>query len=260
MEKKPDTPPKLHIIAPTITALITMMIALIGFGTALLQAGRTALAGQAAQPTQPPTQLTSAATGAQPAITPAQTSAILAVAGNNSASISITNKLLLAVNIYVGNTLQGVVNASSTKAFIFEKYPVSVGWNVIKQTTVKGIPLGNDMAGTFDGVNVGDEISIDNIVADQPYFYPILDNNTNTDCLVTINKGWQGEFVTGATVPAHTANIGFGYYELYTNSNVYLDCGGQIYWWGQQPDVTTGTSFFDQVTTDTGYIDFTLNP
>jgi hypothetical protein len=261
MENKSGTPPKLvHLIVPSITAFITLLVALVGLGTAIIQAVRTAQAGQTAQTALSSSQASGATITPQTALNPIETSALSAVASNTSASISISNKLMLPVNIYVGNSLQGVVKSNSVQAFIFDKYPVSVTWNVVKQTTVKGVPLGHDMGGTFDDVNLGDDISIDNVIADQSYFYPVIDNHTDTDCLVTINKGWQSEFITGASAPAHSDNIGFGYYELYTNSNVTLDCGGKLYWWGQQPDETNGTSFFDQVTTDTGYIDFTLNP
>jgi hypothetical protein len=116
------------------------------------------------------------------------------------------------------------------------------------------------MGGTFYAVNFVDQIIIDNVVEDQPYFAPFITNPTGTDCDVTINKGWKSEFVTHAVVSAKTDNVSFGYYELYTNANVTLDCGGQIYWWGLQPDETNGTSFFGDVEKGTGIIDFTLKP
>lgn len=279
MENKPESGPKLlHVI---ITAGTTLLVALIGLGTAIYQttapirlteaAGTAQAAAQtAAAPTliaqftqtalAPAMTLTLAPQPSPQATLPAKTDLPAATQIPLAPSISISNKLYLSVKITIDGIDKGTVNADGAKTFLLDSYPVSVTWSVVKETTTEGAPLGHDMGRTINAVNPGDQIIIDNVVDNQPYFAPFITNPTDTGCEVTINKGWKSEYVTNAVVSAKTDNVSLGYYQLYPNSNVTLDCGGQIYWWGQQPNDTTGPSFFGDVEKETGIIDFTLKP
>lgn len=297
MAEKPESNPKLlHVIIPAAT---TLLVALIGLGTAIYQTDKPIQLTAAAQTEQALTATFSAPTAqAETAMAPsivAQTvqaafaatqAAQTALAPNVppptstpqpttevktqipppatstafNPTISITNKLLLPVKIFIDDVYQSDLGNGDSSTFTLASYPVVVKWSVIKQTTSKGMPLGHDMSGSFDDIKVGDEITIDNVVENQPYFYPLISNTSGVDCTVTINKGWKSEYDTGAIASAFQNNVGFGYYELYNNSNVTLDCAGQIYWWGLLPDETKGTSFYDQVEKDTGAIYFTLQP
>jgi hypothetical protein len=276
MENKPESSPKLlHVL---ITAGTTLLVALIGLGTAIYQtnapirqteaanAALTALAPtliaqftQTAQASAPPAQATPSLQASQ-ATLPAKTDLPAVTSAPSTPSISISNKLYLAVKIAIDGVDKGSIDADGAKTYLLDSFPVNVTWSVEKETTAQGSPLGHDMSGTFKDAAVGDQLTIDNVVDNQPYFAPFVTNPGAVDCEVTINKGWKSEFVTHAVVSAKTDNVGFGYYQLYTNSNVTLDCGGEIYWWGLQPNDSSGTSFFNDVEKDTGIIDFTLKP
>jgi hypothetical protein len=287
MEKKPDSNPRLlHIIIPAAT---TLLVALIGLGTAMYQTEKPIQLTEAAQTAQAFTQIAAGPTlnaqasqsalaptfvaqtvaaavtatvAALPSPVPSQTPTPIPISTATLATntISVSNKLNLPIKLSVNNNYVSDLDAGGYQTLTLDHFPATLTWEIVKQTTVKGMPLGHDMGGTFHGIREGDEIVIDNEVDNQLYFYPIINNTTGTDCDVTINKGWKSEYVTGAVVGANQSNIGFGYYELYTNSNVTLDCGGKIFWWGEQPDETNATSFFDQVEKDTGIIYFTLKP
>jgi len=291
MQTKPESPKLLHIIIPAAT---TLLVALIGLGTAIYQTEKPIQLTEVAQTAQANTQTAAAPTlNAQatqsafaptylaqtiqaaftstlaaetvnaPTSTPARsqptsTQAPSVTASEASPSFNIDNKLYLPVKIFIDNVYQNDLDSGGYRTYTLNRTPASVTWSVVKQTTVKGSPLGHDMSGTFDNVTGGDELTIDNLIDNQPYFYPIINNTTKKDCDVTINKGWNSEYVTGAVASASSDNVGFGYYKLFTNSNVTLNCAGKSYWWGIQPDDTSGTSFFDEVEKDTGVIYFTL--
>lgn len=294
-EKPPETGNRLiHIIIPAATALL---VAIIGLGTAIYQtekpiqltavaqtaqsitltAGAPALLTKTSPAEVAPTLVaetvqavliaTEAAQTiqAQPSNTqPSQTTATpLPTAANTQVapSITIINKLRLPIHIAIDKIDKGAIGEGSDKTYLLDSFPVMVDWNVIKETTVKGRPLGDDMSGTFTGINSGNTLTIDNVIGDQAFFYPIISNTTGTDCDVVINKGWKSENVTKAVIPANTNNVGMGYYKLFTNSNVTLTCGADTWWWGLQTDNNpSDTSFFGDVEKETGVISFTLKP
>jgi hypothetical protein len=130
---------------------------------------------------------------------------------------------------------------------------------VVKETTSSGRPIGDNMGGKMADIHSGESITIDHTVGDQRYFYLYISNHTSEDCEVTVNKGWQSENATDAVVPANTDEIGLGYYKLFENSNVTLDCGGKERWWGLQPDESGEGSFYDRVRSPDGVIVFILN-
>jgi hypothetical protein len=196
-------------ITPIIPAATTLVVALIGLGSAIYQ-------------TEKPIQLTEVA---QTAAAITQTAAAPTLfAQSTQSSFAPT---------YLAQTIQA--GFQSTLAALTAQAPT--------QTASPVQPTGTQApAATASAASPTVSIS----------------NTTNKDCDMTINKGWDSEFVTGAVVGANQDTVGFGYYKLFTNSNVTLDCKGKIYWWGTQPDEKNPTSFFDQVEKDTGIIYFTL--
>jgi hypothetical protein len=278
VNKPPETGPKLiHIIIPAAT---TLLVALIGLGTAIYQTDKPIQLTQVAETAQAST-LTAAPSVTQTAqsvftpsltvqtIQPSAQSAPTALATKTPippvvatvpSSITVQNELNLPVTISIDKVAKGEIEASSSKIYLLDSFPVTVQWTVVKETTSSGRPLGSDMGGKFSKVNLGDEIVIDHVVENQAYFYPYVTNPTSTDCDVVINKGWKSEVDPNAVVPANTDNVGLGYYELYDNSNVTLTCGTDVYWWGLQADQSGGTSFYNDVDQNSGVIDFTLNP
>jgi hypothetical protein len=293
MAEKPESTVKIwHILVPAAT---TVVVALIGLFSAVYQtekpiqltaaaqfstltAAFTVQSTQAAQATPQP-GITAQATQAtsQPGLTAQSTQSTQEIpkpgittqatrlaktdipkpsATQPASRIQVRNLLVLPVKISIDSMDKGILEDGGTKTYILDHFPVSLKWSLVKQTTLKGTPLGHDMGGSFTNIAASDEIIIDAIVEDQPYFYPMITNLTRTDCDVTINQGWKSEYITNAVAGAQTDQIGFGYFELYTN--VVLDCAGQVYWWGTRPDETKPTSFFDDVEKDSGVIEFTL--
>ena len=226
MAEKPEAGVKIwHILIPAAT---TVMVALIGLFTAVYQvekpiqatalaAASTLTAAVTIQPTRDTRSTPRPAATVQPTL-PAN-------------SILIRNNLVLPVTISIDMVDKGELEDGGEKIYLLDHFPVKVQWNLVKQTTDNGAPLGHDMGGTFAGIAAGDDLTVEANVDGQPYFYPYITNHTQTDCEVTINKGWNSEFVTHAVSAAQSKNIGFGYYELFSNSNVVLDCAGDTYWW-----------------------------
>jgi len=178
-----------------------------------------------------------------------------------SPHFTIANKLALAIEISVDGISMGSIESYSTKTFVVNQYPVRVTWEVIKQAAGEG-RIGHDMSGAFDSVTDGESLTIDNFVVDQLYFYPIITNNTDKTCSVIINEGNATEYDTGASVGAYHSGVGFGYYKLFTNSNVTLNCDGEFFWWGNRPGETETNSapLADFVQQETGVIELTHSP
>jgi hypothetical protein len=176
------------------------------------------------------------------------------------AAFLVKNKLILPIRIFINDRYSGEVEAQAEQVFHLDRDPVQVRWEIVKETTAEGKPLGHDMGATFSSIARGAVVTVNNIVGDQAYFYPFISNHTDKDCEVTINLGWQSENVTKAVVPAGKDDVGLGYFRLYTNSNVTLNCDGSIRWWGLRPGEQSDTSFFDKVDPETGTIYFTLEP
>jgi hypothetical protein len=176
-------------------------------------------------------------------------------------SFVITNKLISPVEISEDGIYKGTIEKSSTTTFLLDNYPVNIQWVVVKKRTTIGVRLGDDMSGEYDGVTTGDSLTIENKVAnEQFYFYPIINNNTDKTCHVIINEGWESENDTKSFIAPYASDIGFGYYKLYSNSNVTLDCDGAIYLWGDSPERATGTALFDLAEQETGVVEVTLLP
>ncbi len=152
-----------------------------------------------------------------------------------SARIGLISKLVLPIRISVNGLYRGEVPDRSPLQLPLDSEPAHVAWEIVKETTTEGQPLGDDMGTIVSGIRRGAVITVNNVVGEQTYFYPRISNHTNRDCAVTINQGWKEENVTNVVLPAGQDDIGLGYFRLFTNSNVTLSCGDERYWWGLSP-------------------------
>lgn len=186
----------------------------------------------------------------------------LPTAGSETQTVSllVDNHLVLPIRIFFDGSLQGEVAARSEGSFPLDHSDVKVEWDLVKETTAGGRKLGPDVSGSFASANPGDLLNVDNVVSEQAYFYPFITNNTEQDCEVIVNKGWKSEVITDAVVPALSKDVGLGYYKLFENSNLTLECGEKEYWWGTLPDETDPDSFLDEVEAGSGVVHFTLDP
>lgn len=174
--------------------------------------------------------------------------------------VIVQNSLVLPVRIIIGGVLQGEVSAQSDAAFNLAVSPARLDWQVIKETTSSGRGLGDPMSGWLESVTVGEVVEITRLAGDQEFFYPRVSNHLGVECEVIVNKGWESENVTDAVVPANSDDVGLGYFKLFTNSNVSLNCDGKEYWWGLQPQETSTDGFYEDVDPDSGLLELTLDP
>jgi len=224
-----------RILAALITSAAMVIVAIIGYSGIKLQ---TLTPIYATLTAQPPT----------------------VVVTMNSPKFKINNKLHLPIKISIDGKYAGEVEGKSSKVFLLKSYPAKVSWAIIKMSLPDGLTIGHDMGASFYNVTDNQEITIDNVVGDQQYFYPIITNNTDKNCLITINYSWGSSYTTHASLNAHKKNVAFGYYKLFSTSNVLLNCDGKISWWGLRSDNQGGESFYEKVEKETGSIYFTLNP
>ncbi len=174
----------------------------------------------------------------------------------------VDNQLLRPVNIYVDEAFRGEVDSQSLRTFLIDSYPVRVRFEVVRFQMSNGTLLGDSMTGHFTyGVNTGETITVDNTIGDNLYFYPMITNQNNLTCEFAVNAGGGSENRPGAYLPAYSSRVAFGYYRLYSNSNITLYCNnGRTYWWGTEPGKPSGTSLIPSVQAGTGVYDITLNP
>jgi hypothetical protein len=177
-----------------------------------------------------------------------------------SPAFLVKNHLLRPVRVFVNDAYIGEVDAGASLSFPLEKSPALARWEVVKETTDTGKPIGDDMAASNQELKAGATLEVTHIAGGQAFFYPYISNKTGQDCDITINKGWKDETVPGASVGANTDEVGVGYFKLFKNSNISLDCDGRIRYWGVLPDGKDDSSFFESVDAKSGELALTLKP
>ncbi len=168
---------------------------------------------------------------------------------------TVENQLLVSINVYVNEVYQGQVAAQATGTFSLSSIPATVRFGVIKWKGADGTLYGDDMGGTFSGVHDGANLVVSNIIGDQFYFFPIMNNNSNLDCNAVVNEGHPTQQPAGG-VNANSQNVGLGYYKWFSDSNVTVYCGGQAWWWGIRQN--SGTAIAN-VASGTGVVTLTFN-
>jgi len=184
------------------------------------------------------------------------------VAAPQTSSIRVVNLLHLPARISIDNVYRGTVSAQSEETYVMENNQARLDWEIVKETTNEGTPIGDDMSGFWESVNTGETIHLDSIVGNERYFYPLVTNNSRYECEFSINDGWENENRPGANVPENAQEVGLGYYRLSVNSNVTLYCADSIHWWGMRPkdEGSRGSSFLSYVPSQSGVAKFVLSP
>jgi uncharacterized protein YjdB len=148
----------------------------------------------------------------------------------SGATLVITNQLIYPINISVNGAVVGSVPAQSTRQTTSTATNIVLSWELVRPT-VGGRPVGDPMAGTFNSVpgSTGTiNYTVDNLVGSQWYFAPVITNSGGQNWLMGVNMGLTSENRCNCVVNAGTSNVAFGYYRLYSNSNVraYLQSNG----------------------------------
>lgn len=172
----------------------------------------------------------------------------------------INNKLELPIKVYVDDIYKGIAEPLSWKTLLLDSYPVNVKWEVDRRKLNEETVMGDEMSGIFHNVETGVFLQVSNVVGNVPYFYPILSNDTDTDCTISINDGTIAEQRPGVLL-AHTSNVVSGYFILYSNANVTLYCNGQPRWWGIRPNqAETPMPLSNIVDPNNGIVQLRLSP
>jgi hypothetical protein len=171
--------------------------------------------------------------------------------------ISIENRLVLPVKIYINDTYANTIAEGETATFLITSSPSKVQFDVVN--------FGKSwdyMSGIFEKVYDGQVIAITNVIGGEFYFFVRISNNSSRECEIIIDNGYVTEKRPGVLKP-FAQNVSMGYYHLYSNSNVTLNCNdGQSFFWGIQPGQTQPPpqSITYIVQPESGLLEITLNP
>lgn len=172
--------------------------------------------------------------------------------------ITVTNQLLLPIRVYLDEVDRGQIDDMTTKTYLLDSFPVKLRWELVRTSNANGEPWGEMMGATYSPFNEGTTIEVTNIIADTFYFFPLLSNDTDQACEISINDGYSNERRLGY-LPAHTRNVTAGYYTWLYNSNVTLYCPDNTYWWGIRPG-SPDKSLNDFVEPKSGRIALGISP
>lgn len=178
--------------------------------------------------------------------------------GGVQASLDVRNRLLYPVAITVNGAAAGVVAADTTARINYSGgSSVALDWAMIRPT-LGGVPLGDAMSGSFNPVSVSQgqivNFTIDAEIANQRYFFPLINNSTGARLLMGANVGVASQNLCNC-VALPFSQTNFGYYRLFSNSNVraYRDGSGYtgpfVFWDG----------FSALVNPDSGFIQLNAN-
>ncbi len=107
--------------------------------------------------------------------------------------------------------------------------------------TLNGVPLGDTFAGYFSKIDnaSGDYyFEVNNHIGTSQFFMPEITNQTSSVIEMEVNGGLVGQNQCNCIVGAYADNVVFGYYQLFSNSNVRGYRNGSNYtgpyiYWGQ---------------------------
>ncbi len=141
----------------------------------------------------------------------------------NSVTLVFNNQLLYPANLRVNGVLVGSVAASSSAQQTFTLGSTLDASFELVRPIVGGVSIGDPMIGIYDRItNPAGTITfnINNVIGTTPYFIPRVNNNTGVALLMGVNVGLVSENLCNCVVPAFQQNTIFGYYRLFSNSNV----------------------------------------
>ncbi len=184
-----------------------------------------------------------------------------------SITLQFTNYLVYPVNITVNGTVVDSIKASGTDSLTIPAPPTLLVSFELVRPTLLGLALGDPMLGVYNTVTnpAGTyAFKINNQIGSQFYFAPFVTNNASAGVIMDVNAGLTAEDKCHCDVPAGASNVAFGYYRLFSNSNVraYLDTSnysGPYESWGYDPTVAPNGNLDSFVASDTGILRLTLN-
>lgn len=163
----------------------------------------------------------------------------------NDTTIEVTNRLGYRVNLTVNGSVVGSVPAGQTASRNLGALRVlDLSYELVRPT-LSGRPLGDPISGFFQPVQNPSgtvRFRIDNRFGNSntAYFQPLISNDTNVPLLMEVNGGLSSQNRCNCTAPAFQQNTHFGYYRMFSNSNVRAYRSGSGYtgryiFWGADP-------------------------
>lgn len=141
-----------------------------------------------------------------------------------TATFLFDNALIFSVNIEVNGQIVGSAPAQQTTSYTYSGPPnASVRYILNRPTTPNGQPVGEQMVGTYSitAANGGSyRFNINWQLGNQNFFAPLIRNNFNFAVQPRVNAGLQSQLDCPCTIPASGQYTAFGYYRLFSNSNV----------------------------------------
>lgn len=163
-------------------------------------------------------------------------------------TLAFDNKLIYAVDFTVNNQATYRVGARSTQQ---QTVSISGGLDVtfalVGATTSGGTPIGDLQNGFYNTVSSPSgtiQYTLAYQIGSSSYFAPLISNQTSSTILIGANMGLQSENRCNCTSPGFSTNVSFGYYRLFSNSNVRGYRSGSGYtgsyiYWGADSSGTT---------------------
>lgn len=175
-----------------------------------------------------------------------------AQAKRNQISITVENNLLVPVELYVDDTSVYVLGPEQNVLLSIpsesEKLSFISRSEFTPSDTIDGY--------FFSKVEKDNVYTIHNVLDKSTYFYIKLSNNLDYSCAVYIDKGYVNEKKIGIINPRQQDYFA-GYFQLFSNSNVYLECPNNNYYWGIYNE--TGNKLMG-VEENNGLLKLILNP
>jgi len=147
-------------------------------------------------------------------------------------TLQFSNSLIYPASVSVNGSVIGSVGASTTAVFTIPAPPTLLVSFQLIQPTLTGTPLGDPMVGVYNTISnpTGSyNFTINNQIGNQTYFVPFVTNTSGSPLLMDVNGGLQAENRCYCLVPVGGTNLAFGYYQLFSNSNVEAFGGNSNY-------------------------------
>jgi hypothetical protein len=183
-------------------------------------------------------------------------------------TVTFTNKLIYPANVYVNGSPIGTVPAGGTLSRNLDAPSSFTASYSLIQPAPFGVPLGDPMIdfwGPYSNPSGTYQLLINNQIGSQMYFAPWVTNQRSSGALMLVNGGLSAQNACNCVVPPFSSSVAFGYYRLFSTSNVRAyppDSGysGPYVFWGYDSVVAPGNSLVPLVQAGTGITLLTLTP
>jgi hypothetical protein len=161
----------------------------------------------------------------------ASTSAFVTVTNTSNVTLEVQNQLIYPIVVNAAGTLR-TIGAESVGQIVVTRAPqMTVTWELVRPT-LSGRALGDPMSGVFtltDGPGSVRRLLVNNLVGSTYYFAPVVTNSTSVSLLMVVNYQLQSEVRCFCVAGAGQSRVAFGYYRLFSNSNVTAFRDGSSY-------------------------------